>query len=400
MKYVLILIAILFSNQAVALDCSKQQTCAELNYSKEDNPKCDKNGYILCPYDQSYKKCVRYNCETLGFTQSDKSEWCADIAHCITDSAYTACQSPCLATTYEELSTLAESGKCKIITMKNDITIPFNQGITVAANTIIDGGGHTLFSSANQPSLIMLSMQSNNILKNLKFSHHHTQNQENYALFKATDKIYLENVEIDITSKANTGNRATLFQDSYEIKGNFKVNINSPQIAWAFSRASLDFKNANFDINLKTQNADVFYTKGSSFENTSGKINYTGGALTQANVPMNFKNSKIIFERSSFYSGRNSLTYSDWTLHEGSEVTLNNWGTDITSTLPIKLQGTEEKPAKIIFGNKITSSLTIQITTQNTTDMVVLDGMTYRSTKPAMTNLSDITTSGNWEKIN
>ncbi len=95
MKYVLFLIAILFSNQAVALDCSKQPTCEELNYSKEDNPKCDKNGYILCPYDQSYKKCVQYNCETLGFTQSDKSSWCGKISKCPTDNTFTLCKALC-----------------------------------------------------------------------------------------------------------------------------------------------------------------------------------------------------------------------------------------------------------------------------------------------------------------
>ena len=95
MKYVLFLMMVLFSNQAVALDCSKQPTCAELNYSKEDNPKCDKNGYILCPYDQSYKKCIRYNCETLGFTQSDKSSWCGKISKCPNDESYTACKALC-----------------------------------------------------------------------------------------------------------------------------------------------------------------------------------------------------------------------------------------------------------------------------------------------------------------
>ena len=95
MKYVLFLMIILFSSQAVALNCERQPTCEELNYSKEDNPKCDKNGYILCPYDQSYKKCIRYNCETLGFTQSDKSSWCGKISKCPNDESYTACKALC-----------------------------------------------------------------------------------------------------------------------------------------------------------------------------------------------------------------------------------------------------------------------------------------------------------------
>ncbi len=91
MKYVLILIAILFSSQAVALNCEKQPTCEELNYSKEDDPQCAEDGYILCPFDFSYKKCLQPDCEKLGFTQSDKSLWCNEIASCPFNASYTLC---------------------------------------------------------------------------------------------------------------------------------------------------------------------------------------------------------------------------------------------------------------------------------------------------------------------
>ena len=91
MKYVLILIAILFSNQAVALDCSKQPTCEELGYSTQDNPNCFSDGYLICPFDSQYKKCVNFNCESLGFTQSDKTSWCKNIATCPNNKDYTAC---------------------------------------------------------------------------------------------------------------------------------------------------------------------------------------------------------------------------------------------------------------------------------------------------------------------
>ena len=91
MKYVLFLVMILFSTQAVALNCEKQPTCEELNYSKEENPKCADNGYILCPYDQTYKKCVQYSCESLGFTKSDKNPWCKNIATCPNNPNYTLC---------------------------------------------------------------------------------------------------------------------------------------------------------------------------------------------------------------------------------------------------------------------------------------------------------------------
>ena len=91
MKYVLFLIMILFSNQAVALNCEKQPTCEELNYSKEDDPQCAEDGYILCPFDFSYKKCAQPDCEKLGFTSSEKSGWCSEIITCPQDSSYTAC---------------------------------------------------------------------------------------------------------------------------------------------------------------------------------------------------------------------------------------------------------------------------------------------------------------------
>ena len=91
MKYVLFLVMVLFSNQAVALNCEKQPTCEELNYSKDDDPNCAEEGYILCPFDFSYKKCAEFDCEKLGFTQSDKSEWCKNIATCPNNKDYTAC---------------------------------------------------------------------------------------------------------------------------------------------------------------------------------------------------------------------------------------------------------------------------------------------------------------------
>ena len=91
MKYILFLIVILFSNQAVALDCSKQPTCAELGYSTEDNQNCLADGYLICPFDSNYKKCVNFNCESLGFTNNDKTSWCKNIAVCPGNKDYTAC---------------------------------------------------------------------------------------------------------------------------------------------------------------------------------------------------------------------------------------------------------------------------------------------------------------------
>ncbi len=95
MKYVLFLIAILFSNQAVALNCEKQPTCEELNYSKDDDPNCAEDGYILCPFDFSYKKCAQPDCQKMGYTKSNKSDWCGKLAFCPSDKTYTACKALC-----------------------------------------------------------------------------------------------------------------------------------------------------------------------------------------------------------------------------------------------------------------------------------------------------------------
>ena len=92
MKYVLFLIMVLFSSQAVALNCEKQPTCEELNYSKEDDPQCADDGYILCPFDFLYKKCAQPDCSKMGFTQSNKSAWCEEIIYCPQDNTYSLCK--------------------------------------------------------------------------------------------------------------------------------------------------------------------------------------------------------------------------------------------------------------------------------------------------------------------
>ena len=156
MRYVLILLALMFAGVAQAMDCQTLPDCESLGYSKAEEPNCADNGYMYCPFDQDYKICVQYNCESLGFTESDKSSWCADLIKCKGNEKMTLCQKPCLATDYNSLKELAESGQCKLITMKNDITIPLNQSITLAENTVIDGSNHTLTSSSNQAEHIVV----------------------------------------------------------------------------------------------------------------------------------------------------------------------------------------------------------------------------------------------------
>ncbi len=91
MRYVLILLGLLVAGKAQAIDCDVAPTCAELGYTTEEDPYCAENGYMYCPLDHSYKKCVNMDCTKLGFTEDDKTSWCTDIVHCKGNNAYTLC---------------------------------------------------------------------------------------------------------------------------------------------------------------------------------------------------------------------------------------------------------------------------------------------------------------------
>ena len=133
MKYVLFLIMMLFSSQAVALNCEKQPTCAELGYSTQDNPNCLDDGYLICPFDSNYKKCVNFNCESLGFTQSDKSAWCKNIAACPNNKNYTAC----IKATCEIGDVYYSDGSCGLVEDYNGSKTPVGVVYYVS-----DGGYH------------------------------------------------------------------------------------------------------------------------------------------------------------------------------------------------------------------------------------------------------------------
>ncbi len=397
MKYVLFLIAILFSNQAVALNCEKQPTCEELNYSKEDDPQCAEDGYVLCPFDFSYKKCLQPDCESLGFTQSEKSDWCADIAHCITDSAYTACQSPCLATTYEELSTLAESGKCKVITMKNDITIPQNQSITLATNTMIDGGNHTLNSSGNQ-GFNVYTLNNNSGFKNIFIKHNQTQTQENLNVFNAPNAyVTLQNTQILMKSDDKVDHVSALFPTGqFEISGNFTVHILA-QKHYVLSWASLIFKNADINITATASDAFVNYT---SFTDSRGIITITGNHILY-DKEISVSNSQIHLN-----TPNNSIFYTDkkqGTIHlkDNAELKLtfkslsNLSSTDSDNLAHIKFESSANAPATLIVEGNERLNLA-DVTVNNTANTLILNGVTYHPKQIGTVLLSQIPNSADW----
>ena len=85
------LMGLMLANVANAMDCEKVPTCEELGYTKVEDPNCADDGYMYCPFDREYKKCVNYDCESLGFTNNDKTSWCKNIAACPGNKDYTAC---------------------------------------------------------------------------------------------------------------------------------------------------------------------------------------------------------------------------------------------------------------------------------------------------------------------
>lgn len=58
-KLLSILTALIANPAYAAMDCNNQPSCTTLGYSKENVADCASDGYIFCPFDTSYKKCVR-----------------------------------------------------------------------------------------------------------------------------------------------------------------------------------------------------------------------------------------------------------------------------------------------------------------------------------------------------
>ena len=416
MKYVLILMMVLFSNQAVALDCSKQPTCAELNYSKEDNPKCDKNGYILCPYDQSYKKCVQYNCEALGFTESDKTSWCADLIKCKGNEKMTLCQKPCFATNYEELSSLAGSGKCKVVTMRNDINIPQNSNIVLAANTILDGGGYTLTSSGNR-NFSLMHLRDNAGVKNLKIKHDQKTNQSGFSIFTTTGTqvpVYLSDLDIQISSNDSENHTTYAFDKAtYYISGNLKVSILGVWHLSFFSWNSIThFSNANLDFSCTGTSCNIFDGEQVYMENTTVTADIKGCAFVNDKKPygeimtVDFKNSIAYFKASCFlYHAVNttpetplptlSLEQTEVS-YEGGEF-LHSATTAINNT--ITLAGTAEKPTKFTVKDTDKHFKDTHIDAKDLNVSVEINGVTYRPTKVGTTLLPEIENSQNWTRV-
>ncbi|MBR2300031.1 MAG: hypothetical protein IJ870_05615 [Alphaproteobacteria bacterium] len=98
MKKIFLLALMLLFKPALsyAETCVALPDCEKLGYYLGYNAACgtDDSRYILCPYDVRYRKCVNYDCASMGFTKENKTAWCKTVVTCKFDSSYTLCDEP------------------------------------------------------------------------------------------------------------------------------------------------------------------------------------------------------------------------------------------------------------------------------------------------------------------
>ncbi len=399
MKYILFLIAILFSSQAVALNCEKQPTCAELGYSTQDNPNCFSDGYLICPFDSQYKKCVNFNCESLGFTQSDKSDWCADIATCKGDKSYTLCQTPCIAWDSDTLSSLASSGKCKVVTMKNDINLPEDMTLTLAENTTIDGGGYglTFNISGTKSGLFAFQLTKNSGLENTNVHYKQTGNAHKFDFVRGNGSLH--HVRFDGGAPSWQGNQhGVLFYDAQvTVSGRFEVNFQDQGRSNRLSEGSnIDFVNAQVTIKQTGYNKDGFAGGTIKFEDSDVTIDSDEFLIETTNAI--FENTKFNFKGNGDIAWSGSSHTSKLTLNQKADVSFTLQRPSNNPELEINLSGTSGEPARLeINATEMTNT---NIRAMNVYDTLVLNGVSYRPRQVGETPLSDIQTSPNWERIN
>ena len=397
MRYVLILLGLMFAGVANAIDCQKLPDCEELGYSKEEVKGCAADGYILCPFDDSYKTCVNYDCETLGFTESDKTSWCADLIECKGNPQMTLCQKPCLATTAQELKDLAESGKCKIVTMKNDINLPEDMTLTLAENTTIDGGGYglTFNISGTKSGLFAFRLTKNSGLENINV---HYKQTGGYGVGIIQGKGSLHDVRFDGGTSLYT-NYSSLFADSeVTISGRFEVAFQDLGRSVRLSNNSdLNFINAQVHIKQTGTNKDNFAQGNVHFKNSEVTLE-DGGAFLLTPTNATFENIKFNFisdEGAIFWSSSAHTAWLELNNNANVSFSLQSTTKGTVKMLEINLSGTSGEPAHLeINAQNITNT---NIRANNVTDTLVLNGVAYHPTKVGTTLLENIPTSPDWE---
>ena len=461
MRYILVLLGLFVTNVANAIDCQKLPDCKELGYSKESVKGCLDGGYVICPWDETYKKCVDFDCETLGFTESDKSSWCADLVKCEGNPQMTLCQKACIATNAPELKELAESGKCKIVTVRNDITIPEDILITVASGTTIDGQNHTLtvnapnkmeanvFTLLNDSGLANLRVKwsaGNNTADNHLFGEprelHHDQ-------FASHPTIYMHNLDITVDHNnpkpAKNSNFGVFGGGYFYYDGKISVHAHAERSATLFRSEAAEhhFRNADVDLSMNCDDEKkeclLFSGNVYTFENSSLRAEArdlmfsptdrrstemeweSEGSITLINTVATFDHTgtyrfedEKITNRGMLFKGvgpkidkdkdgRNNNTF-DLYVMEGSEATLKTKNTYFTRNVStphrLKLMGTKEKPAKLIMENITQGLQASEFTAGNPTDTFILNGTAYHPLKESTHKFTELDSSTeDWEKV-
>ena len=387
MHYIMFLLALLFTNVTNAMNCQELPDCEELGYSKEDVKGCAENGYLNCPFDQDYKVCVQYNCEALGFTDSDKTSWCADLIKCRGNEKMTLCQKPCFATDAQSLTELATTGKCKVVTMRNNISMTDVSNFWVYGHTTIDGANHTL----TIPGTKKFYLTSQTKLQNLSLVTK-GEGMESVTLINANSGNEAEVNNLTITEQLNNHN-ASIFSGEgvLTLSGNMQFTLNGYQMAYVAK--DLRFKDAQVTISTLK---DLIGDSTVLVEDSTLNITATSGVLMKRSH-LKLQHAELTLSTPSFvFYGNVDNAESTLTVGEGSRVVLdaksgvNMDGKKVTFIL----KGTSAAPAYLEI--KKLGGANIYVTAQNTTDTLVLESKTYHPTNPATTLLSEVENSQNW----
>ena len=119
----LLVVAGLTEKSMADVNCEQLPDCAALGFSTEDDENCAENGYLYCPFDTSYKKCVThsfYSCPDGYSADITSTSQCGSYAQGwkldsttveANDGSQVTCNK-CVAKTYADYGYVQYSSSC------------------------------------------------------------------------------------------------------------------------------------------------------------------------------------------------------------------------------------------------------------------------------------------------